>query len=78
MYKPSYVREGTTTILMMSRGVLFKVHYLSRVSVNQIGSNNCVLMVSIRSIIIASSGFFVMFKCIIIIMCLLLVYIYMM
>ena len=40
-------------ILMMSREVLFKAQYLSRVLVNQIGSNNnyCVLMVSIRSII---------------------------
>ena len=51
MYKHNYVRGGSTAILMMSRVFLFKVHYLSRVSVNQIGSNNCVLMVSIRSII---------------------------
>ena len=52
MYNHNYVRQGgLTAIFMMSRGVLFKVHYLSRVSVNQIGSNNCVLMVSIRSII---------------------------
>ena len=51
MYNHNYVRQGGLTAIFMSRGVLFKVHYLSRVSVNQIGSNNCVLMVSIRSII---------------------------
>ena len=48
VYEHNYVRGA---ILMMSMGFFFKVHYLSRVSLKQIGSNNCVLMVSIRSII---------------------------
>ena len=45
MYKHNYIRGGSRIILTMSRGFFFKVYYLSRVSVKQTGSNNCVLMV---------------------------------
>ena len=52
MYKHNYVRGGLTAILMMSRGVYFKVHYLSRVLVKLIGSNNCVTKISVSGTLI--------------------------